>query len=250
MTIGRVKWKEWDQEKWWGREFGLGKEEIRRLKEIHESTWHIGGREGTAGDRGKPWGGKWVAHYRLPPHRDIAPSFIVCRNHKCKFVHVAMCWGKFCPTSQFWRMNHNWSRFSMATPLPSLDNWFGGGQRTKYISRRSLLRKLLEVICVCVCVCVCVVLGTLWCPTVCDPMESPPGSSVHGVLQARILEWVTMPSSRGFSWPRDQTWVSCMAHRFFTIWAIRKLFCSMINKFLSLNLAVWGHDTWDEGAIL
>ena len=38
----------------------------------------------------------------------------------------------------------------------------------------------------------------------CDPLDwSPPGSSVHGILQARILEWVTMPSSRGSSWPRD-----------------------------------------------
>ena len=42
------------------------------------------------------------------------------------------------------------------------------------------------------------------CPTVCDPMEcSQPGSSVHGILQARILEWVTVPSSRGSSRPRD-----------------------------------------------
>ena len=40
---------------------------------------------------------------------------------------------------------------------------------------------------------------------------SPPGSSVQGVLQARILEWVAMPSSRGSSWPRDRTWVSCIA---------------------------------------
>ena len=38
-----------------------------------------------------------------------------------------------------------------------------------------------------------------------------PGSPVHGLLQIRILEWVVMPSSRGFSWPRDQTWVSCVA---------------------------------------
>ena len=38
----------------------------------------------------------------------------------------------------------------------------------------------------------------------CDPMDcSPPGSSVHGILQARILEWVAMPSSRRSSWPRD-----------------------------------------------
>ena len=46
------------------------------------------------------------------------------------------------------------------------------------------------------------------CPTLCDPMDcSPPGSSVHGILQARILEWITMPSSRGSSWPRDRTHV-------------------------------------------
>ena len=45
---------ELDQEKWGGGEFSLGKEEIRRLKQMHDSTWHIGGREGEAGDRGKP----------------------------------------------------------------------------------------------------------------------------------------------------------------------------------------------------
>ena len=46
---------------------------------------------------------------------------------------------------------------------------------------------------------------------------SPPGSSVHGILQARILEWVAISFSRGSSWPRDQTWVSCTVGRFFTI---------------------------------
>ena len=46
----------------------------------------------------------------------------------------------------------------------------------------------------------------LQCPALCDPMDcSPPGSSVHGILQARILEYVAMPSSRGSSRPRDQT---------------------------------------------
>ena len=44
----------------------------------------------------------------------------------------------------------------------------------------------------------------------------PPASSVHGILQARILEWVAMPSSRGSSWPKDRTCVSCIAGRFFT----------------------------------
>ena len=47
------------------------------------------------------------------------------------------------------------------------------------------------------------------CPTLCNPMGcNPPGSSVHGILQARILEWIAMPSSRGSSPPRDWTWVS------------------------------------------
>ena len=45
---------------------------------------------------------------------------------------------------------------------------------------------------------------------------SPPGSSVLGILQARILEWVGIPFSRGSSWPRDQTRISCIADRFFT----------------------------------
>ena len=51
-----------------------------------------------------------------------------------------------------------------------------------------------------------------------DPMDgSPPGSSVHGILQARILEWVAIPFSRGLSPPRDRTQVSHIAGRLFTI---------------------------------
>ena len=54
------------------------------------------------------------------------------------------------------------------------------------------------------------------CLTLCDCMDrSPPGSSVHSILQARILEWVTMPFSRGSSRPRDLTRVSCIAGEFF-----------------------------------
>ena len=50
------------------------------------------------------------------------------------------------------------------------------------------------------------------CPTLCDPMDcSPPGSSVHGVPQARRLEWVTIFSSRGSSWSKDQTCISCVS---------------------------------------
>ena len=58
--------------------------------------------------------------------------------------------------------------------------------------------------------------------TLCHPMDcSLPGSSVHGILQTRLLGWVTMPSSRGPSWSRDWTQVSRITGRFFTIWATR-----------------------------
>ena len=58
--------------------------------------------------------------------------------------------------------------------------------------------------------------------TLCGPMDSsPPGSSVHGILQARILEWIAISFSRGSSQPRDWTLVSCTAGRFFTVWATR-----------------------------
>ena len=54
--------------------------------------------------------------------------------------------------------------------------------------------------------------------TLCDSM----GYTVHGILQARILDWVTFPFSRGSSQPRDQTQVSRIAGRFFTSWATRE----------------------------
>ena len=61
------------------------------------------------------------------------------------------------------------------------------------------------------------------CPTLCDPVDcSPPGSSVLGIPQARILEWVAIPFFRGPSPPRNQTQVSCIIGRFFTIWATRE----------------------------
>ena len=62
------------------------------------------------------------------------------------------------------------------------------------------------------------------CPILaCDPMDyNPPGSSVHGILQAWILEWIAIPFSRESSQPRGQTWVSSIAHRWFTNWAMRE----------------------------
>ena len=81
-----------------------------------------------------------------------------------------------------------------------------------------------------VCACVCAKLLQL-CLTLCDPMDSsPPGSSVHGILQARILEWVAMPSSRGSSRPRDRTcvsYISCIGRRVF--------FCFVLFCFLTTS---------------
>ena len=59
--------------------------------------------------------------------------------------------------------------------------------------------------------------------TLCNPMDcSPSGSSLYGILQARILEWVAISFSKGSSWPRNRTWVSCTAGRFSIIRATRE----------------------------
>ena len=56
------------------------------------------------------------------------------------------------------------------------------------------------------------------CQTLCDHMDY----TGHGILQARILGWVTFPFSKGSSWPRNQTGLSCTAGRLFTNWVIRE----------------------------
>ena len=70
----------------------------------------------------------------------------------------------------------------------------------------------------CACVCVCAHNHSAVFDSLRPYRLSPPGSSVHGILQARILEWVANPFSRGSSRPNDQTQVSCIAGRFLTIW--------------------------------
>ena len=62
------------------------------------------------------------------------------------------------------------------------------------------------------------------CLTLCNPMDcSLPGSSVHGIFQARVLEWVAISFSWGSSWPKDRTQVSRIVDRCFTIWATREV---------------------------
>ena len=58
------------------------------------------------------------------------------------------------------------------------------------------------------------------CPTLWDPMDcSLPGFSIHGIFQARVLEWVAISFSRVSSWPRDWTWVSRIVGKCITVWA-------------------------------
>ena len=77
------------------------------------------------------------------------------------------------------------------------------------------------------------------CPTLCNPKDcSPPGSSVHGILQARILEWVAIPFSRGSSSSRDWTQVSCIAGRFFTIYTAVQILWARESKVLWVNFRV------------
>ena len=75
----------------------------------------------------------------------------------------------------------------------------------------------------------CCCLVSKWCPTLCDPMDySLTGSSVHGILQARILQWVAISFSRGSSWPRDQTHISCIGRQI--LYHLRATWEAQINK--------------------
>ena len=90
-----------------------------------------------------------------------------------------------------------------------------------------------------------------------NPMDrSPPGSSVHGILQARILEWIAMPSSRGSSWPRDRTSVSCLVSpalsgRFFTTSATWKAQWTLVTTCFSLLMKQRDSNglSWDDTSL-
>ena len=77
------------------------------------------------------------------------------------------------------------------------------------------------------------------CLNLCVPMDcSLPGSSIHGIFQARIWEWVAISFSRRSSWPRDWTQVSCIEGICFTIWATRE-FDSLLNSKLLSKVLIW-----------
>ena len=83
------------------------------------------------------------------------------------------------------------------------------------------------------------------CPTLFDPTEcSLPGSSVHGIPKARILEWVAIPFSRGSSPPRDPTLVSCFVCRVFTIRATRE---DPEDPSVQFSCSVMSDSLWPHG---
>ena len=106
-----------------------------------------------------------------------------------------------------------WELFLLHCSPPSL--WSRSSLSLPFLRPCTLSYLILK----CVCMCVCVV--TQLCLTLCDPVDySLPVSSVRGILQSRILEWVAISFSRESSQPRDRTWVSCIAGRRFFLWAI------------------------------
>ena len=113
-----------------------------------------------------------------------------------------------------------WSRERLPTPVFWTGEFHGlyspwGRKESDTTEQLSLSLKYSSLV---------VVLVAQLCPTRCDPMDyGLPGSSVHGILQARILEWIAIPFSRRSFWPRDQTQVFCIAGRFFTVWATGKI---------------------------
>ena len=75
----------------------------------------------------------------------------------------------------------------------------------------------------------------------CDSMDcTPPGSSVCGISQARILEWVAIPFSRGSPWPSDRTQVSRIAGRFFTVWASREALKRHVHILETVSVTLFG----------
>ena len=111
-----------------------------------------------------------------------------------------------------------------------------------WVSFWCIAKNIYIYVCVCIYVymyiCVCFVAQS-WL-TLCDPMDcSMPGSSVHGILQARILESVAMSSSRGSSQPRDGICISCIGRQILYHWA--NYMCQLSNFLKYFRLSSWSN---------
>ena len=129
-------------------------------------------------------------------------------------------------------------------PLTSLNMWVNYSSNFKWVERDKWRNLLLVEPWTSEKVCDWLISLCWWClenesiscsvlSDSCDPMGySLSGPSVHGILQARILEWVAIPFSRGSSWPRDWTQFSHITGRFFTVWATRQALVISYMKIL------------------
>ena len=124
-----------------------------------------------------------------------------------------------CPLRQWCHPTTSSSVMPFSSCLPSPPAFLTFGLGSWKCSSTSVIRCIAVSLNVCVCVCVCVyVLTPQSYLTLCNPMDcSPLGSSVHGIFQARTLEWVTIPFFRGSSIHKDTNQVSCNAGGLFTV---------------------------------
>ena len=139
-------------------------------------------------------------------------------THYCHQQQERLCCiSRLSPHSLTWCECHG-SHFCLQNVANKTDAWVETDKQARNGSLSDVCVCVRARVCVCVCVCVC----ALWlqsCLNLWNPMDcSPPGSSVHGMLQARIPKWVGVSSSRGCSRPRDRSCVSsasCIAGKFF-----------------------------------
>ena len=148
--------------------------------------------------------------------------------HASPFPALKSLWP--CVHCVFWHKAHGglaWIR-----SLEGNSDWFGRGVFWKIQFHSEWETRKGHGTCACMCsalairvkLCSALAIGVKLkvarlCPTFCDPMDY----RVHGILQARVLEWIAFPFSRGSSQPRDQTQVFCIAGGFFTSWATKEV---------------------------
>ena len=128
--------------------------------------------------------------YSWSEHKAVQPAWKIIWCFPQKIKNRTTIWSRNCTSGFIPKRSESRVMFSVVVftakrwkqpKFPSIDEWIN---KTWWVHAKSLQS----------------------CPTQCNPLDcSPPGSSVHGILQARILEWVAMPSSRGSSRPRDRT---------------------------------------------
>ena len=145
------------------------------------------------------------------------------------------------------RVGHDWACSKVNSPnfqmrklkprVPSLIKWVQGQYLLfwglNWNNRCRMLHILYSMYIYCCC------LITKSCLILCDPMDcSPPGSFIYGIFQARILEWIAIPFSRGSSQPRDWTQFSCIADRFFTM-SHQRYQVLYLHLFSQASLSPW-----------